>query len=162
MRFPILPVVSKFRICLHGKRFTLFRRALAVALLLLSALLATRPGDVAPTPAQPDQARAGPGLTLAGGPGLSTVPLHLADASVAQLLTRGMRVDVVTADDAEPAGEVLASMVPIVDIRPPPEGSRTFAAAADKGPLVLIAVPTELATQVAALSLHHPVAVTLR
>lgn len=161
MRFPRLPFVSKFRICLHGKRISMLRRALAVGLLLLSAVLTMRPGAAAPSHPEPDRSRAGPSVPLAGAPGLSTVPLHLADASVAQLLTRGMRVDIVTAESSERIGKVLASMVVIVDIRSPPEGGRRFATE-DKGPLVLVAVPTELATQVAALSLRNPVAVTLR
>jgi hypothetical protein len=162
MRFPSLLDPSKFRFRLHGKRITVFRRAIAVALLMLSALLALHPGSATPAPAESGRSRAGPGITLPGGSGLSTVPVHLADASVAQLLTSGMRVDVVTAESTERSGKVLASMATIVDIRAPPEGSRKFSDTGDKGPLVLIAVPTELATQIAAMSLRNPVAVTLR
>jgi hypothetical protein len=75
---------------------------------------------------------------------------------------RGMRVDVVTVDDGQQTRKVLASMATVVDIRPPPEGGSRFTSAESKGPLVLIAVPTETATEVAALSLRNPVAVTLR
>lgn len=140
----------------------LIRRALAAGLLLLAAMLAIRPAAAPPTSAEPARARASPTIAPASQPGLSTVPIHLADASVADLLMRGMRVDVVTVDDGQQTRKVLASMATVVDIRPPPEGGSRFMSAESKGPLVLIAVPAEIATEVAALSLRNPVAVTLR
>ncbi|WP_246244660.1 hypothetical protein [Amycolatopsis pithecellobii] len=88
--------------------------------------------------------------------------MHLADASVAELLAPGTRVDVVATDNGYAAREVLASMATVVDIRPPPDGGSRFMGSESKGPLVLIAVPTDIATQVAAVSLRNPVAVTLR
>lgn len=97
-----------------------------------------------------------------GAAGFSTVPIHLADASVAALLSRGMRVDVVTMDSAEQSRKVLASMATVVDVRSPPDGAGGLLGGQSKGPLVLISVPAELATEVAALSLRNPVAVTLR
>ncbi|UIJ59171.1 hypothetical protein LWP59_34820 [Amycolatopsis acidiphila] len=81
---------------------------------------------------------------------------------MAALLTPGMRVDVVTAEDGYSPRKVLASMATVIDIRPPPEGGSQLTGTESKGPLVLIAVPTEIATEVAALSLRNPVAVTLR
>jgi hypothetical protein len=81
---------------------------------------------------------------------------------VAALLTRGARVDVVTVDDGAQARRVLASMAIVVDIRSPPTGGNRLLGADSKGPLVLISLPTEVATEVAALSLRNPVAVTLR
>ncbi|HJQ46546.1 MAG TPA: hypothetical protein VJ870_09530 [Amycolatopsis sp.] len=143
----------------RGRPILLVRRILAVALLLVAAVAAMRPSTPAASP--PTDARAGPDLPLLGGPGFSTVPVHLADASVAALLSRGMRVDVVTVDSTEQSRKVLASMATVVDVRSPPEGGGLFGGAS-KGPLVLIAVPAESATEVAALSLRNPVAVTLR
>jgi hypothetical protein len=93
---------------------------------------------------------------------LSTVAVHLADASVAALLTPGMRVDVVAADDGYSARKVLASMATVVDIRSPPEAGNRLMGSESTGPLVLIAVPAGIAPDVAALSLRNPVAVTLR
>ncbi|WP_243770125.1 hypothetical protein [Amycolatopsis acidicola] len=90
------------------------------------------------------------------------MPLHLADPSVAGLLTRGMRVDVVTAGTQVQSQKVLASMATVVDVRSPPDSGGRFLGGADKGPLVLISVPVERAVDVAALSLRNPVAVTLR
>jgi len=90
------------------------------------------------------------------------VPIRLADSGIAELLGRGMRVDVVTLESAEQSRKVLASMAMVVDVRSPPSGGNRLLSGENKGPLVLIAVPTEVATQVAALSLRNPVTVTLR
>ncbi|WP_327436856.1 hypothetical protein [Amycolatopsis alkalitolerans] len=150
------------RFRLRGKRFLFFRRVVAVGLLLVAAVLATRPAASPPTQAEPARARASPDVPLTGQPGLSTVPIHLADASVAELLAPGTRVDVVTVDGGYERRQVLASMATVVDIRPPPENAGRLVGAEPKGPLVLIAVPAETATQVAAMSLRNPVAVTLR
>lgn len=162
MRFPPRSFRNRRRYRLRDKRFVLIRRALAAGLLLLAAMLAIRPGAAPPTSAEPARARASPSIASASPPGWSTVPIHLADAGVADLLTRGMRVDVVTVDEGQQTRKVLASMATVVDIRPPPEGGSRFMSAENKGPLVLIAVPAEIATEVAALSLRNPVAVTLR
>jgi hypothetical protein len=135
---------------------------LAAALLIAAAAFAIRPGAAPPTAPEQSEARAGPDVPLVDGPGFSTVPIHLADGSVAALLTRGTRVDVVTVEDGARARRVLASMATVVDIRSPPGGASRLLGAENKGPLVLISVPTEVATEVAALSLRNPVAVTLR
>ncbi|WP_236796675.1 hypothetical protein [Amycolatopsis sp. GM8] len=162
MRFLPSPVRNRLRFRLRGKRFLLARRAFAVGLLLVAAVLAVRPAASPPTSAEPARARASPDVSTARQPGLSTVPIHLADASVADLLTPGTRVDVVTADDGDLSRRVVASMATVVDIRPPPDGGSRFTSGESKGPLVLIAVPTDTATQVAALSLRKLVTVTLR
>lgn len=162
MRFPSRSSWHRLRFRLPSRRFLLIRRALAVGLLLLAAALALRPAAAPATSAEPARMRAGPAIPLSGVPGLSTVPVHLADASVASLLSPGMRVDVVAADDGYSARKVLASMATVVDIRSPPESASRLTGTESKGPLVLIAVPAGIAPEVAAMSLRNPVAVTLR
>jgi hypothetical protein len=161
MKFPSRSYWIRLRHRLRGRRVALARRALAAGLFVVAAVLALRPGTPAPALPPPGAARAGPEAALPKEPGFATVPVHLADASVAQLLERGMRVDVVTAGAAEQAREVLASMAIVVDIRSPPTGG-SLLATENKGPLVLISVPTEIAAEVAAVALRNPVAVTLR
>ncbi|WP_246272379.1 hypothetical protein [Amycolatopsis acididurans] len=73
-----------------------------------------------------------------------------------------MRVDVVTVDSSEQSRKVLASSATVVDVRSPPKDSGGLLGGESKGPLVLITVPADTATEVAALSLRNPVAVTLR
>lgn len=162
MRFPSRSSWHRLRSRLQSRRVLLIRRALAVGLLLLAAAFAVRPAAAPPTVAEPARARASPGVHLPATPGLSTVPVHLADASVAALLAPGMRVDVVAGDDGYGARKVLASMATVVDIRPPPDGGGRLVGTESPGPLVLIAIPPDLAPEVAAVSLHNPVAVTLR
>jgi Flp pilus assembly protein CpaB len=86
------------------------------------------------------------------------VPVRLADAAVADLLTPGARVDVVTAD---PHGTpvLLAADAAVVTVRAD-TGDR--AAASRPGRLVVVAMPRDSATRVAAVSLGQPVTVTLR
>lgn len=82
------------------------------------------------------------------------VPVRLADPAVATLLTPGARVDVVTASAEGMSPVVLATNAVVVTVREPP--SR------DEDRLVVLAAPEEAATRLAAVSLHQPVAVTLR
>ncbi len=86
------------------------------------------------------------------------VPVRLADAAVADLLTPGARVDVVTADPHD-TPMLLAADAAVVTVRAD-TGDR--AAAARPGRLVVVAMPRDLATRVAAVSLGQPVTVTLR
>ena len=146
----------------RGRTFTLTRRLTAAGLLVTSVFLAVRPATAGPAPPSPAHVAASSEVTLSGGPGFSTVPIRLADSGIAELLGRGMRVDVVTLESAEQSRKVLASMAMVVDVRSPPSGGNRLLSGENKGPLVLIAVPTEVATQVAALSLRNPVTVTLR
>ncbi|MCW0213943.1 MAG: SAF domain-containing protein [Pseudonocardia sp.] len=198
----------------HGpgwRRMAVLRRALAVALLLLAAILAlapTRPGvdvlvagrDLSPgaTIAAADvvlrswpaelvpagvlhavadadgrvlagAARAGEPLTdlrlagpalaagATGSPNATGVPVRLADPDVAALLGPGSRVDVVTtaAEGAEPV--VLAADAVVLTVL-----ADDGRGAAGRGRLVLVALPREIATRVAAASLTAQVAVTLR
>jgi Flp pilus assembly protein CpaB len=89
----------------------------------------------------------------AGDPSAAAVPFRLADPAVASLLTAGLRVDVVTVSQSSEA-EVLATNATVVTVRPADKAS--------EGHLVVLALPREEATRVAAASLGQPVAVTLR
>jgi len=154
---------ARLRRLTRGRRFVLLRRVLAAGLLVAAVVSAARPAAPPPAVAQPAQAQAPPpDLPLTGGPGYATVPVHLADASVASLLSRGMRVDVVTVDGAEQSRKVLANLATVVDVRSPPDDGGALLSGGSKGPLVLITLPADTATEVAALSLRNPVAVTLR
>ncbi|MBB4911152.1 SAF domain-containing protein [Actinophytocola algeriensis] len=88
-----------------------------------------------------------------GDPSAAAVPFRLADPAVASLLTAGLRVDVVTVSPSSRA-EVLATNATVVTVRPADEAA--------EGHLVVLALPREEATRVAAASLGQPVAVTLR
>ncbi|GAA5102843.1 SAF domain-containing protein [Haloechinothrix salitolerans] len=89
----------------------------------------------------------------------ATVPVRLSDAAITGLLRPGTRVDVITADDTSDEGHVLATDAPVVTVTAPDTSHGTSATAA---PLVLIELPAETATQVAAASLRQPVTITLR
>ncbi|MHC1559529.1 SAF domain-containing protein [Actinomycetospora sp. C-140] len=107
-------------------------------------------------------------VAAAGVPDAAGVPVRLADAGVAALLTPGTRVDLVAAGDQHGAGEpsapqdvpgvptVLAPGAVVLAVLPAPE--RTAAAA----PVVVVALPAELAARVATTSLREEVTVTLR
>jgi pilus assembly protein CpaB len=88
-----------------------------------------------------------------GDPSAAAVPFRLADPAVAALLTAGLRVDVVTVSPSSTA-EVLATNATVVTVHEADETS--------EGRLVVLALPREEATRVAAASLGQPVAVTLR
>jgi pilus assembly protein CpaB len=88
----------------------------------------------------------------AGDPNAAAVPFRLADPAVADLLTPGVRVDVVTVAPSSTDPVVLATNATVLTIRQ----------ADDDANLVVIALPREEATQVAAAALNQPVAVTLR
>lgn len=88
-----------------------------------------------------------------GDPSAAAVPFRLADPAVAALLTPGVRVDVVTVSESSDA-RVLAENAAVLTVRPADDSA--------DGHLVVLALPQAEATQVAAASLGHPVAVTLR
>lgn len=152
---------NQLRVALRGRPVTLARRVLAAGLFVLAAVLAARPTAAGPAPPGPAPVPASRAAT-ALGPGFATVPVRLADPGVAELLGRGMRVDVVTAEPGEPDRKILASMATVVDVRSPPQADGPLRSAERKGPLVLISVPVDVATQVAAMSLRNPVAITFR
>jgi Flp pilus assembly protein CpaB len=100
----------------------------------------------------------GAAIPGSGDPENSTVPVRLADAGVAELLRPGQRVDVVAPAAAEREASVLASMAVVAAVG----GQDSKTGHASKGPLVLLTLPTAVATRVAAISLERPVTVTLR
>ena len=95
-----------------------------------------------------------------GGTDDVAVPVRLADPAVADLLTPGAVVDVVTADPHGTAGALLAAGATVVTVRAadPPGGAST----GRPGRLVVIAMPRDTATKVASVSLGQPVTVTLQ
>jgi Flp pilus assembly protein CpaB len=95
-----------------------------------------------------------------GDSGMSIVPVRLSDAGVAGLLHPGVHVDVV-AGATDGGRQVLASMAVVVAVVAQGAESR-YASAGKDGPLVLLELPADSATQVAAMSLERAVAVTLR
>lgn len=91
-----------------------------------------------------------------GGADAVAVPVRLADPAVADLLSPGTRVDVVTADPHGAAGALLATNATVVTVR---GADRT---PGGSGRLVVIAMSPDTATRVASVSLGQPVTVTLR
>lgn len=98
------------------------------------------------------------GAALGNGPGMAAVPVRLADPGVAQLLAPGSRVDVVGLADPNGSPVVLAPNAAVLAVLPAEEGR----AAPARGRLILVAMPRELATQVAAASVSDQLAITLR
>lgn len=199
----------------RGHPATLVRRALAVVLLLVAAVLAAHPAvaDGEPrapalvaardlplgatlTPAdvefvevprslRPRGVLADPdavkGRTLAGlarkgelltdarlvgtrsaPPGTTTVPVRLADPGVARLLHPGTQVRVITLDAAEQGDHVLDGLATVLTVVAGPSPSAAGPTPGEDGPLVLLAVPDEDASHLAAVSLAQPLTVTLR
>lgn len=101
-------------------------------------------------------------LPGSGDPSTATVPVRLADAAVSELLRPGQRVDVVAATEGDSAPSVLASDAMVVTVSGPESQTGRALGPPSKGPLVLLALRSEAATQVAAVSLERPVTVTLR
>lgn len=106
----------------------------------------------------------------AGGPGAAAVPLRPADPVVAALLAPGTVVDVVTlgsggagegADRAGPDARVIAERATVLTVLTAPAPA-SGPGRVGGGPLVLVALPRDAATAVAAASLAGEVAVTLR
>ncbi|MEV7550548.1 SAF domain-containing protein [Amycolatopsis sp. NPDC089917] len=97
-----------------------------------------------------------------GDPESSTVPVRLADAAVAELLRPGQRVDVVAAAEPRREASVLASMAMVAAVGEQGTRDPKAAGAGSKGPLVLLSLPSALATRVAATSLERSLTVTLR
>jgi pilus assembly protein CpaB len=96
----------------------------------------------------------GAGSVPGAGRGGAAVPIRLADAGVAALLVPGSHVDVVTAGGRTDQPVVLAADASVLAVLA--EDSR------GRGRLVMVAMPREIATRVAAAALSEQVAVTLR
>jgi pilus assembly protein CpaB len=85
---------------------------------------------------------------LRGYPGTTAVPLRITDAAVVDLLRVGDRISLVVADpDGRTTPRLLLENVPVVAIPRAPEGALT---SGTPGRLVVAAVPTESASEVAA------------
>lgn len=91
-----------------------------------------------------------------GDPAAAAVPVRLADPDVADLLRPGIRVDVVTLDPDRQSDPVLAENATVITVRD------TAGTQGQHGRLVVVALPRQSATQLAAASLRQPVTVTLR
>lgn len=96
----------------------------------------------------------GAGPAPGAGRNGAAVPIRLADAGVAALLVPGSRVDVVTVGVRTDQPVVLATDAAVLAVLA--EDTR------GRGRLVMVALPRESATRVAAASLSEQVAVTLR
>lgn len=96
------------------------------------------------------------GGRVAGGRDTASVPIRLADADVAGLLSPGRLVDVVTVGQRSDQPTVLAAAAMVLTVLP------AEAKPAARGRLVLIAVPRAAASKVAAATLSQEVTVTLR
>lgn len=94
----------------------------------------------------------------AGRAGTTTVPVRLADPGVAKLLEPGTKVDVVTLAAESEKGRVLAGGATVLTVTEDPGAGR---AGRGDEPLVLLAVPGDAATGLAAVALNQPVTVTL-
>ena len=96
---------------------------------------------------------------LSAGPDGRVVPLHLADAAVADVIRPGDRVDVLGAVQAPPPGEadappqVVATDAVVVLVSPKPAGGDQR--------IVLVALPRPAATRLAAASLVQSVTLTI-
>lgn len=111
--------------------------------------------------------------TRAGGPDAAAVPLRPADPAVAALLAPGTVVDVVTlgpgdgargpgtegTDGTGDGARVIAGKATVLAVLP---AQAQGAGRSGTGPLVLVALPRDEATTVAAASLAGEIAVTLR
>lgn len=90
----------------------------------------------------------------AAGPAAAAVPVRLGDAAVAALLVPGRRVDVVTLGQRSDQPILLAEDAVVLAVLA--EDPRV------RGRLVIVSMPRDTATRVAAASLADQVAVTLR
>jgi hypothetical protein len=91
----------------------------------------------------------GPGL-LRGYPGTTAVPLRVTDGAVASMLRVGDRASFVAADpEGRTAPRELLDHVPVVALPPPDEGTLS---GGSPGRLVVVAVPSESASEVAGVA----------
>lgn len=140
-----------------------YRRPLAALCAFLSVLFALR--TLAPSPEIQGAGRTGntngSSLSLAklAADGLVAAPVRLADADVAALLEAGDLVDVLAADGNGRAAIVApaASVVSIPAVR-----SDGLAAGSFGGALVVLAVTSSEATELAARSATGPLSIVLR
>lgn len=171
----VLPVRSADRP--HTTTVVVARHDLAAGSIPQPADLSLEPVDlsIAPTGALPDLTaavgRAVGGAVRRGeiitdvrllGPafgglpsGVEAVPVRLADAGVAELLHAGSRVDLIATGPDE--GSTVLAENGTVLLVPAGRGDT-----ANRGRLIMVALPTHAAVQVAAMSLQRELTVTLR
>lgn len=92
----------------------------------------------------------------------ATVPVRLSDPGVAELLHPGSTVDVVSGGEREAGPVVLAERATVVTVLDEEATGVGLAGGAQRGRLVVVLLPRDAATRVAAASLTQPLAVTLR
>lgn len=98
------------------------------------------------------------GAHARAGPGAAAVPVRLADPGVADLVGPGSRVDVVGTDESTGAPVVLAADAAVVTVLPADSGPVGRAG----GRMILVSMPRDQATRVAATSVVGGLAITLR
>ncbi|SDX82128.1 hypothetical protein SAMN05421504_103978 [Amycolatopsis xylanica] len=163
MRIPRKPaLLIDLQARLRGRPARLLRRATAVGL-LIAGLFELRHGDPAPAAvATPPPAPAADSVIKPAADGESIVPIRLADAAVAELLHPGSKIDLVSVGRGPSLRQVLASMASVVQVRTWDGEARHGPPSSGQGPMVLVSLPADVATQVAASSLGKELAVTLR
>jgi len=107
---------------------------------------------------------AGPELVALQAPNgdAATVPVRLSDPDVAELLHPGSKVDVVSADERNAEPTVLAEQATVVTVLDEPRSTFGKPGRSQQGRLVVVVLPRQAATRVAAASLSQPLTVTLR
>jgi hypothetical protein len=100
---------------------------------------------------------------LAPDGGSATVPIRLSDPDVAELLAPGSRVDVVGVGERDGAAMVLAERATVLAVLDAAgSGGLGQTARGQQGRLVVVVLPRQAATQVAAASLSQSLTITLR
>lgn len=95
----------------------------------------------------------------------ATVPIRLSDPDVAGLLAPGSSVDVVSVGERDARATVLAeraTVLAVLDAGGTDAGGLARAGRGQQGRLVVVVLPRQAATQVAAASLSQALTVTLR
>jgi hypothetical protein len=95
----------------------------------------------------------------------ATVPIRLSDPDVAELLAPGSKVDVVSVGERDARATVLAeraTVLAVLDAAGADAGGLGRTARGQQGRLVVVVLPPQAATQVAAASLSQSLTVTLR
>lgn len=92
----------------------------------------------------------------------ATVPVRLSDPDVAELLRPGSKVDVVSVGERNAEPTVLAEQATVVTVLDEQRSTFGRAGRSQQGRLVVVVLPRQAATRVAAASLSQPLTVTLR
>lgn len=92
----------------------------------------------------------------------ATVPVRLSDPDVAELLHPGSNVDVVSIGEKNADPTVLAEQATVVTVLDEQRSAIGQPGRSQQGRLVVVVLPRQAATRVAAASLSQPLTVTLR